>query len=114
MAESEGEARRSSIRGRSAEDLAQSFHLFGRVEAPHAESPMYAELSYGVSQEAELLALAAETRVGQPPPNMLFAAVHFLLLAGTDHRLAAHYPAIGGADRPLEPAFPGRGAGGRA
>jgi hypothetical protein len=106
VAESEGEARRSSIRGRSPQDLAQSFHLFGRVEAPHAESPIYAELSYGVSQDAELLALAAETRVGQPPPNMLFAAVHFLLLAGTDHPLAAHYPAISGAERPLEPAFP--------
>ena len=55
---------------------------------------------------AELLALAGETRIGQPPPNMLFGAAHFLLLAGADHPLAAHYPAISGAERPFEPALP--------
>jgi hypothetical protein len=67
---------------------------------------MYSELSYGVSQDPELLALAAETRESQPPPNMLYAAVQYLLLGGVQHPLAAHYPAVGGGARPLEPAFP--------
>jgi hypothetical protein len=67
---------------------------------------MYAELSYGVSQDAELLALAARTRIGQPPPNMLYAAVHYLLLGGAEHDLRMHYPALTGEPRPSQPAFP--------
>jgi len=66
---------------------------------------MYSELCYGISHDDELLALCAETRETQPPPNMIFAAVQYLLLAGAEHPLAAHYPAVSGAERPLEPAF---------
>jgi hypothetical protein len=97
---------RQSLDVRDVAGLAVKFHIFGRVETPQVESPMYAELSYGISQDPELVELAAHTRLGQPPPNMLFAAVHFLLLSGVDHPLAAHYPAISGEPRPLVPAFP--------
>jgi hypothetical protein len=100
------EGRRQFVEGRSREALARTFHLFGRIEAPQLDSAIYAELSYGVSQDADLLALAAETRESQPPPNMLYAAVQYLLLRGEVHALSAHYPAISGEERPLEPAFP--------
>ena len=85
------------------------FHRFARVEAPDLASPMYAELSYGVSLDPELLELAAQKRKRQPAPNMLFAAVQYLLLSGgeyADHPLAAHYPIVSGAERPMEPGFP--------
>jgi hypothetical protein len=91
---------------RDAAALASQFHVFGRVEAPELDSPMYAELSYGVAQDSELIELTRHTRPGQPVPNMLFAAVQFLLLSGSRHPLAAHYPAISGEPRPLTPAFP--------
>ncbi|MEQ8858075.1 MAG: DUF2332 domain-containing protein [Pseudomonadales bacterium] len=91
---------------RDPETLARRFHVFGRVEAPHLDSPMYAELSYGVSQDRELVELAAHTRLGQPPPNMLFAAVQYLLLSGVEHELRRHYPAVSGEPRPPLPAFP--------
>lgn len=91
---------------RDPDTLARKFHVFGRVEAPPLDSPMYAELSYGVSNDPQLLALAARTRIGQPPPNMLYAAVQYLLLGGIDHELRRHYPAISGEPRPGEPAFP--------
>ena len=82
------------------------FHGFARVEAPGLDSPMYAELAYGVSLDDELLALAALKRRGQPAPNMLFAAAQYLLLCGVAHPLAAHYPVIAGTPRPPVPAFP--------
>lgn len=84
------------------------FHRFARVEAPDLASPMYAELAYGVSLDRELLELAAQKRRRQPAPNMLFAAVQYLLLSGGEyagHPLAAHYPIVSGRDRPMQPAF---------
>ena len=85
------------------------FHRFARVESPDLASPMYAELAYGISLDHELLELAAQKRRRQPAPNMLFAAVQYLLLSGgeySDHSLAAHYPIVSGQGRPMEPAFP--------
>ncbi len=85
--------------------LRAAFDRFARVEAPGLASPMYEELSYGVSNDDDLLEIAAHTRRHQPPPNMLFAAVQYLLLGGLDHPLAAHYPIISGEPRPLVPAY---------
>lgn len=85
------------------------FHRFARVESPDLASPMYAELAYGVSLDSELLVIAAQKRQRQPAPNMLFAAVQYLLLSGAEyaaHPLAAHYPIVSGQNRPMEPAFP--------
>ena len=82
------------------------FHIFGRDEAPGLDSPMYAELSYGVSLDDELLAIAAQKRRGQPAPNVFYAAVQYLLLSGVRHPLTAHYPIVSGAERPQTPAFP--------
>ncbi len=87
-------------------DLSAEFHRFARVEAPDLESAMYAELSYGVSLDDELLALASRKRSRQPAPNMLFAAVQYLLLSGVEHSLAMHYPGVSGEERPHKPAFP--------
>lgn len=67
-------------------------------------SPLYAELAYAVSESPELLALAAHTQPHQPPPNMLFGAVQYLLLQGVAHPLAAHYPIVSGRPRPMAPA----------
>ena len=67
---------------------------------------MYAELAYGVSGDAELVAMASQKRKRQPAPNMLFAAVQYLLLNGAEHPLTDHYPIILGVERPMQPAFP--------
>ena len=86
--------------------LRAAFHRFARVEAPGLDSPTYAELAHGVSMDDDLLQIAVHTRPHQPPPNMLFAAVQYLLLSGIDHPLAAHYPIISGEPRPPAPALP--------
>ena len=87
-------------------DLSAAFDRFARVEAPDLESPMYAELAAGVAGDGELLALAAHRQQGQPPPNMLFGAVQYLLLQGAEHPLAAHYPVLAGPERASGGSFP--------
>ncbi len=60
-------------------DLAERFERFGAKECAE-ESPLYAKLALGVARDPDLLAIAAKGAPGQPPPNLFFAAVHFLLL----------------------------------
>jgi hypothetical protein len=78
--------------------LIDYFRHFAEKEAPHV-SPLYAKLAAAVAADEWLLNLAARTRPGQPPANMLFGAVHELLLRR--HRgdpLAAYYPSIAGTE----------------
>jgi hypothetical protein len=70
--------------------IAERFRSFGRLECP-GRSALYAQLSEGIAGDAALLRLAAHARPGTPLPNVLFAAVHFLLLGGVQHPLAAFY-----------------------
>ena len=59
-------------------------------------SPLYAELAQAIDGDEELKALSAASRKGQPPANLLLAAVHFLLLRGAQHSLRDYYPSLGG------------------
>lgn len=70
-------------------------------EAERGRSPLYAELARIVGNQDHLKALAGKVRKGQPPANMLFGAVHYLLLRGTDHPLAEYYPSVRSDGRPL-------------
>jgi hypothetical protein len=86
--------------------LAGAFEHWGKVDAPSVGSPLYAELGQGVSRDPELLRLAAETRPYQPAPNMLFAAVQYLLLGGVRHELREHYPILAKGPGARGSAFP--------
>jgi hypothetical protein len=86
--------------------LAAAFEHWAEIDAPSVGSPLYSELGFGVAREPELLGLAAETRTYQPAPNMLFAAVQYLLLGGAQHELREHYPALAEGLEPRGPAFP--------
>jgi hypothetical protein len=72
--------------------LALRFERFARQEC-HV-SPLYERLSLGVAGDPEVLAIAARAKPGQPVPNLLLAAVHFLLLSGVQHPLADFYPSL--------------------
>jgi hypothetical protein len=65
-------------------------------EALRANSPRYARLAGGVGQDPDLRAFAATAKQGQPHANILFAAVHFLLLRGAQHPLRCFYPDLNG------------------
>src|ERR1700738_4053438 len=54
-----------------------SFEGFARIG-----SKLYAQLSERILEDPELLEIAARAPVGQPPANLFFGAVHYLLLGG--------------------------------
>lgn len=57
---------------------------------------LYAELSRATAGDQRLLEIAREARPEQPEPELLLAAVHSLLLDGSEHPLTAFYPSCTG------------------
>jgi hypothetical protein len=59
-----------------------------------------------MSEDHRFLEILRTVPKGQPAPNLILAAVHFLLLRGTQHELARYYPTL--TEAPLRPehAFP--------
>ena len=68
------------------------------AEARRARAPLYERLALGVGGDAELRAIAAGVRRGQPQANVLFGAVHYLLLRGAQHSLRGFYRNLGGME----------------
>lgn len=92
------------VRRPTRRDLARRFS-HGEREFP--TSPLYQRLAGIVAADDRLLAVAEHCRAGQQPTNLLFAAVHFLLLSetGTPAPLAGWYRSLGGTRDPGDPAL---------
>ncbi|MBZ0302989.1 MAG: DUF2332 domain-containing protein [Anaerolineae bacterium] len=84
--------------------LALWFENFASHEV-NSTSPLYGRLTHGVAQHEDLLELASHA-TREPIPNMLFGAVHYLLLKGAAHPLAAYYPSVSGADTRTDDPLP--------
>lgn len=72
------------------EDVVEAFRWY--ADWADNVSPLYERLARGVATDSDLLAIADEAPESQPPPNLLLAAVHMLLLEGRNHHLAEFYP----------------------
>ena len=86
--------------------LAERFKVFAREECSgmsglNVMSPTYEILSFAIAEDPRLLAIARECKIGQPIPNLLFAAVKRIADESRCERLAGHYARIG------EGGFPG-------
>lgn len=79
--------------------LVESFEWFADWCA--GSHPLYARLAAGVADDGTLREVAAEIPPERTRPNVLFAAVHYLLLEGADHPLGAFYASV--TDDPLDP-----------
>ena len=79
---------------RTHEDLIANFAYFGEVECPQLDGRIYAAVCKAVVRSHDLLDIAGKAPRTQPPPNLLFAAVHYLLLGGANHPLRQWYPAL--------------------
>ncbi len=77
-------------------DNALGYWEYFATEARLGQCPLYARYCDGIAGDADLQALANNVREGQPPANILFAAVHFLLLRGAGHPLRRYYPNLNG------------------
>jgi len=92
------------VSDRALASLADRFNRFA-VEARTYAGPLYAVLAGEIARDEEVLALAA--RVRRPPaPNVLFAAVHFLLAEAPGHPLAEFYGSLSDRARPPDGAYP--------
>ena len=78
------------------ESPADYFRFFA-AEAARGGSPLYERLALGLAQDEYLQGLAKGRKKGQPPANLVLAAVHYLLLTGTDDPLKDYYPSVGGS-----------------
>ncbi len=85
----------------AAEDyLRKAFrHFAGFCEG---SSPLYAEVSPRIADDPDILPLSGHGQDRQPPANLLFAAVHYLLLGGAEHPLAGFYPSLAGEGDPAD------------
>ncbi len=79
--------------GPGADDLADQFRRFA-AGAGRDGATRYARICEGVASDETLLELVAGAPPDQRRPNILLAAVHFLLLSGVDDPLAACYPTV--------------------
>ena len=71
----------------------------------HDYSPLYEHLSTAIANDLEVLEFSTFARAGQPPPNLLFAAVHYLLLRGCDHPLKHYFGSVAPQPRPPQDAW---------
>jgi hypothetical protein len=91
---------REAVAGETVEPLSQIWRRFAEAECG-TYSPLYAAISHSVADDPELLGLAAAAPPSGQQPNVLLAAVHYLLLGGITHPLAEVY--AGRADPDLAP-----------
>jgi len=81
------------------------YYRFFANECRRGGSPLYERLSLGIADCPSIQSLAARRRKGQPPANLIFGAVHYLLLDGVDHPLKEYYPSVGGTRAVDDDAF---------
>jgi hypothetical protein len=77
-------------------DRADAYWDFFISECARQKAPLYVRFSAGVRDDAYLRGLAALAHPGQPMANLLFGAVHYLLLRGADHPLRDFYKTLNG------------------
>ncbi|MGZ9584045.1 DUF2332 domain-containing protein [Paenibacillus marinisediminis] len=85
--------------------LSERFKMFADQEC-RGSSVLYEYLSLHIAHDEELLQIAAQARAGQPVPNLLLGAVHYLLLKGCKHELREYYGSIVSNPREYSSAFP--------
>jgi hypothetical protein len=78
-------------------NISATFKYFAENECKN-KSKLYHDLALQVATDKYLLELTLISRKRQPIPNLLFGAVHYLLLSGQGKELSNHYPSISKRD----------------
>ncbi|UYX55240.1 DUF2332 domain-containing protein [Bacillus thuringiensis] len=87
------------------EQIVNLFRNFS-VNECKGSSDLYEYLAIKISEDEEVLTLASYAQPGQPIPNLLLGAVHYLLLKGKKHTLKRYYRSlVENADTNFEHAF---------
>ena len=85
----------------------QSLHdlFLAYAEDCRGYSPIYEHITAAIADDAEVQELSTGGQPGQPPPNLICAATHYLLLSGVQHDLAHYYPSVTPAAAPIDDAL---------
>ena len=73
--------------------VSERFRDFAVLEC-EGSSELYEKLASQIATDDDVLELCLSAREGQPIPNLLLGAVHYLLLKGTNHQLQEYYPSV--------------------
>lgn len=73
--------------------ISNRFKTFAREECK-GSCDLYEQLSMKIAEDDYILDICMHARPGQPIPNLLFGAVHFLLLQDPNHKLKTFYGSI--------------------
>lgn len=84
--------------------LAKTFLTFSEKECK-GSSHLYEFSARKMASDNTLLEISRAAQSGQPVPNLLFGAVHYLLLKGTRHPLQEYYPSIEETPKPHDESF---------
>ncbi|WP_281657708.1 DUF2332 domain-containing protein [Halobacillus sp. Cin3] len=84
--------------------MSERFYKFADQECG-GSSPLYQHLAQQIAEDKEILQLAEKAAEGQPVPNLLFGAVHYLLMVETEHSLHSFYPTFTSIPKPEEQAY---------
>ena len=82
------------------------WRYFAGEAAKGGDCPLYELLSNAIADDPDIQAITTVAKPGQPPANMLFAAVHYILLGGADHPLRLYYSHLlrsGETETPVDP-----------
>ncbi|HVX21595.1 MAG TPA: DUF2332 domain-containing protein [Acidimicrobiales bacterium] len=90
--------------------LADQYRQFAKAVGRDGTG-LYQRICDGIAGDADLLSLAATAPPAQRRPNLLLAAVHYLLLSGADDGLADHYPTVAEWRQPSAATGPGSSGG---
>ena len=107
MVKNEAEIEQLPAGERSDRALAERFRRFARDECSgdsgeRAGSPTYETLCKTVADSPGLLGLARQCRVGQPIPNLFFAAVKRVAMSYPDAELARRYECATNGEQPAQ------------
>jgi hypothetical protein len=86
-------------------ELATAFTRFA-ADRCGSYAPLYAHLASRIASDRELLAIAAHASPGQSQPDLMLAAVHYLLGRQPGSPLARYYPTLTSDPVPPGAAFP--------
>lgn len=90
--------------------IAQKFQSYAKKTIassyPENHSLLYYHLATHVATDPEVMALVSTTDLDKQLPNLLFGAVHMLLLEGVQHPLRAYYPNLTADSQPPQDAYP--------
>lgn len=85
--------------------LSEAFRNFAERECKET-SPLYYSLSHSIAQDNDVLEIAGQAQEGQPVPNLLLAAVHYLMISGVSHPLDQFYTSCSAEEKRSSDAWP--------